>query len=106
MRPVLSYARFERSPTTHAEGFRTAQATYSAAAVLAAAPLDRLPRRRARGVRGTLPVAPGYPAFVLCQCPQESVLLSRLSAWRRPDPFRAPFPAPHLSRNPRPAETE
>ena len=28
---------------------------------------------------GTLSVAPGDPAFVLCQCPQESVLLPRLS---------------------------
>src|SRR6266581_897448 len=39
------------------------------------------------GVRRPLSLTSGYKAFLLCQCFQESVLLSRLRPWRRPDPF-------------------
>src|ERR1700737_4851356 len=75
----------QKGNSTHARRCGTDQTTDFAAGVLTAAQLDRLPRQRARRVRGTLPFAPGHPALVLCQCPQESVLLSRLSAWRGPN---------------------
>ena len=68
-------------------GSGTAQTASSAAGVLAAAPLDGLPRRRPSRVRGTVSLASGNPPFLLRQCPQESVLLPRLRPRRRPDPL-------------------
>src|SRR5229473_1559133 len=56
--------------------------------------LDYRPQRNwtarrvgAHGVRRPLSLTSGYKAFLLGQCFQESVLLSRLRPWRRPDPF-------------------
>src|SRR6266576_3788569 len=72
----------QKGTAPHARGFGTAQTTDSVAGVFAAAPLDRLPHRGARGVRRTLPSALGNSPFVLRQLPQESVLLSRLSPCR------------------------
>src|SRR5713101_4419693 len=73
-------------------GSGTAQTASSAAGILAAPQLDRPPRRYSGRVCWAVSLTSGNPSFVLRQCPQESVLLSRMWERRRPDPFHRAFP--------------
>ena len=91
MRPVFPYARSRRETSTMREDLEQLKQRIPL--------LEYLQRRNWTGCRvgareefvGLCPLHRGYPAFVLCQCPQESVLLSRLSARRRPDPLCGAF---------------
>src|SRR5207253_2983561 len=83
-------------------GCRRTQTARAAARLSAAAELDLSAYRSGLRVRRTLSAAYGNPALVLRQCPQKSLLLSRLRPGRR-SPALCPVtppsilpPKPHL----------
>src|SRR5437870_5290292 len=87
---ILAWECWPPSPTLasrgklrRGRGCRKTETTSAAARLSAAAELDRPAYRFRPRIRWTLSTASGNPAFVLCQCPQESLLLSRLRPGRR-----------------------
>src|SRR5215472_7848074 len=87
-RPGLSsYARQWGGKHAHERGSGTAQTAPAAAGVLATTPLDPLPHWPPPRVCGAVSLTPGNAPFLLRQCPQEPVLLSRLWSGGRPDSF-------------------
>src|ERR1035441_1916032 len=74
-----------------------AQTAHSAAGVFAAPQLEALSCRHAAGACRAVPFTPGSSSFLLRQCPQKSVLLSRVWPGWRSDPLCPTLPQPTVS---------